>query len=169
ADRLLHEGGARPPEFALVEHHGRRYLDDPVSGNDWMMRAATPVPSSSPIVFAERPPPSTFAPPRAPDPASARLLAERLVEGGEPWLAVTELRRAAFLAADRGAASDLLAEGGWIATRTGALWERDRYLPGGPFDEAERLFDLAAEKDRDPARAARAGFGRAFPPDPPGD
>lgn len=187
ADRLLHEGAAGPEDYPVIERFGRRFIHDPVSGNDWMFRrrdasGASPSPSSaapasaaqgSPAGEAARSAASGDARMAVADPETAHALARRLADSGSSWDAITEYRRAAFLAGDA-AAHAFLEEAGWTALQ--AAVERRRGAGesrgGGPtgsgdgaFEEADRLFDAAervAIASGHGEAARRAAYGRAF-------
>ena len=142
ADRLLHEGSARPPEYEIVERYGRRWVHDPVEANDRLFRRGERArPREEPALPARRTgEPLSLA--ALADPALAREAARRFLDEDRPWDAVTELRRAAFLAEELGgepaAASSDLAEAGWIALGAGA-----RLDAPDAFLDADLLFDAA--------------------------
>lgn len=146
ADRLIHEGSARPPEFPFVERFGRKRIWDPVEANDaWM----------GPAKYTFEPPPERSRPDGA-------ALAT--------WLEVTELRRIAFRTTDGAVAADALSEAGWISMRVARETKErapaDAREPGrAGFEEADRLFEEAEKRAIDAAdlsRARRAAYGRAF-------
>lgn len=173
ADRLIHEGSVRPPEYPVIEKFGRRFLHDPVEGNDRLFRSA-------PLTLSEAPPRRVegplvqAAPPQATpaallDSGTAVRLATSLALAGDAYRAVGEYRRAAFLAGDDRAASALLIEGGWTATAAGSASRRAK--PGSwtagdaAFDEADRMFedaDRLAERAGDAGGIRRAAYARAM-------
>lgn len=171
ADRLIHEASVRQPEYPVIEKFERRFLHDPVEGNDRLFRrgpAATPTPPPPISRFAvgtmPRDPPAALT-----DAAVAARLASSLADSGDRYRAVGEFRRAAFLSGDDLRASALLVEGGWTAASAGA--DARRAKPGSwsageeAFDEADRLFedaDRRAARASDAAAVRRAGYARAM-------
>ena len=170
ADRLIHEGSARPPETPVIEKFGRRFLHDPVEANDRLFRDASPrVPAPSAVVLLPRgtaaiPPPAALL-----DAETAARLATSLALAGDAYRAVGEYRRAAFLAGEGPKASALLVEGGWAAGAAGTAARRAKpasWTAGSEaFDEADRLFDDAkvlAVRAGDDEAARRASYARAM-------
>lgn len=161
ADRLIHEGTARPPEYDVIEKFERRFVHDPVSANDRLFRKETQVADARSVVFSGfavgegvREPPVALV-----RPSEAEALARRLTEAGDRYAAVGEWRRAAFLTRDDVAGAALLLEGGLVAAEAGAEARRAKplsYAAGREaFEEANRMFE-AAER-----RGVRAGDGEA--------
>ncbi len=170
ADRLIHEGSARPPEYDVVEHYGRRWIHDPVEKNDRLFRRETKTARVEPPI-AERRHGESLSLPALIDPAVARESARQLRAEGRGWDAITEWRRAAFLSTDRATASADLSEAGWSATRAAAeIADRarddaSRARAEDAFDDADRLFDDARKEaivSGDAALVFRAEYGRAF-------
>ena len=160
ADRLLHESAARPPEYDTVVKFGVRRISDPVEKNDRHFRHATPparvAPSPSVVAPGEEARPLAAA---DLDAAAARALGRGLAEAGRPYAAVTELERAAFLAADRREAADALLEAGGVAARV-ARAEEGAVRAADGEDRAERAW---ADADRLLDAAERAAVDAADP------
>ena len=180
ADRLIHEASVRPPEYEVIEKFERRFMHDPVSGNDRLFRKAEPVKPAAAafegfaVGDAMRDVPAALV--RA---DASAVLARRLTEDGDRYRAVGEWRRAAFLTRNDAKGSALLLEGGLVAAEAGAEARRGRplsYEAGRySFEEADRMFDEAERRglrsgDGESARKARyaralAYMGRGYFPE----
>lgn len=169
ADRLIHEGSIRQPEYQRIEKFGRVFLHDPVEKNDRLFRGGPPRAEPPIPVIASFDGPAQPMPAALGDPEAVVAHARTLALAGDTYRAVGELRRAAFLELRAARSAELLVEAGFTAAAAGTAAKEGRPLSWtageAAFDEADRLFEDAARfatRNAEPLAAERAELARTM-------